>query len=318
MALVEQIERLFDLRRDKSSGWEKPYKPALLLALFDLIERGDFPPDRIVLSEGLVGRYRDYLSVVAGENDRGRIGYPFWHLAGDGFWSLRDRAGNELYRPGRTASRSPSVKAIREQLGHAAFDAGLAAHLCDPLDRDQLREAVIGRYFSRREGEGAAVRAVHGAFFGEHRTAAEEAPAAPEPHPARSAAFARTVKQLYDYRCAASGLCFRLQHGGRDCTIVDACHLVPFHHSGNDHPSNGIALSKDYHWALDQHLISPTYEDAELRWRVSPLLDARLEGHRQLLRLQGQTVLPPTDRTFQPDPLAVRWREERLLGAGGG
>jgi len=43
MALVEPRERLFDLRRDKSSGREKPYKPALLLALFDLIERGDFP-----------------------------------------------------------------------------------------------------------------------------------------------------------------------------------------------------------------------------------------------------------------------------------
>ena len=312
---MEPRERLFDLRRDKSSGREKPYKPALLLAFFDLIERGEFPPDCVSLTDDLVRRYRDYLAVVGGEGDRAGIGYPFWHLAGDELWSLRDRAGNELYVRGRTASQSPSVRAIRKQLGRVAFDAGLSAHLREPLDRDPLREAVIGRYFSRRPGEGDEIREVHRAFFAEGRIAAEDAPAGMGPEAARSAAFARLVKRVYDYRCAAFGLCIRLRHGGREDAIVDACHLVPFHHSGNDHPSNGMALSKDDHWALDQHLISPSLEGAELRWRDSPSLDPFFKGHRQLLDLQNRVVLLPPERAFQPAPEAVRWRRERLLGA---
>ncbi|HKK18665.1 MAG TPA: hypothetical protein VJ952_08280 [Opitutales bacterium] len=35
-----QLGTLYNLKRDRGSGWEKPYKPALLLALIDLIENG--------------------------------------------------------------------------------------------------------------------------------------------------------------------------------------------------------------------------------------------------------------------------------------
>lgn len=38
MSLSSWLERLYDLRRDKSRGGEKPYKPALLLCLLDLLD----------------------------------------------------------------------------------------------------------------------------------------------------------------------------------------------------------------------------------------------------------------------------------------
>lgn len=35
------LERLYNLRRDKSGGHERPHKPALLLAILDLLDRGE-------------------------------------------------------------------------------------------------------------------------------------------------------------------------------------------------------------------------------------------------------------------------------------
>ena len=40
MLTDHQLGQLDNLKRDRGSGWEKPHKPALLLALVDLMERG--------------------------------------------------------------------------------------------------------------------------------------------------------------------------------------------------------------------------------------------------------------------------------------
>jgi putative restriction endonuclease len=83
-----------------------------------------------------------------------------------------------------------------------------------------------------------------------------------------------------------------------------------------DHPTNGIALSKNHHWAFDRHLIAPRFTDTGLAWTVSPLLDDRIEGHRELLDLEGRSVLLPKERKFHPAPEAVAWRAERLMRVG--
>jgi len=31
-----------------------------------------------------------------------------------------------------------------------------------------------------------------------------------------------------------------------------ATHLIPFSESRNDHPTNGLALCKNHHWAMDR------------------------------------------------------------------
>ena len=64
MPLNDLLAKLYNLKRDRGSGWEKPYKPALLLALIDFIERGDAvesaEPNRFALSDELIHRYREY------------------------------------------------------------------------------------------------------------------------------------------------------------------------------------------------------------------------------------------------------------------
>jgi len=93
-------------------------------------------------------------------------------------------------------------------------------------------------------------------------------------------------------------------------TFVDAAHLIPFSESHNDHPSNGIALCKNHHWAMDRNLIAPGDDG---RWHVSPLLkQQRSTGEAALLGLDGQELLPPHDAKFFPAADSLRWRLERL------
>lgn len=307
MPLSELTERLYNLRRDRSSGYEKPYKPALLLSLIDLVERGDFEENRALLTDELIARYGEYLRIVGGPKDQARIEYPFWHLCGDAVWMIFDPAGNPLYRSGEAGSRSPSVKWLRENMGFAAFDEELFHHLNNPVDREFLRNAITSRYFPQQR---EFLRTLVAKFFSGDRQAVEDK-AAYEANPVRNGAFAKTIKEVYDFRCAACGTRFRFQ----ELTLVDACHLIPFSESFNDHPSNGIALCKNHHWALDRHLIAPAPGETRLLWKPSPLLDDRIEGQEELLRLAGKHLLLPRERKFHPNEEAVRWRTERLLGA---
>ncbi|WPJ98084.1 hypothetical protein SH580_10270 [Coraliomargarita algicola] len=41
--IEDLLSKLYNLNRDRGSGWEKPYKPALLLALIDLMSRAIAP-----------------------------------------------------------------------------------------------------------------------------------------------------------------------------------------------------------------------------------------------------------------------------------
>ncbi|MCH7224534.1 HNH endonuclease [Haloferula sp. A504] len=87
-------------------------------------------------------------------------------------------------------------------------------------------------------------------------------------------------------------------------------HLIPFSESHNDHPTNGLALCKNHHWAMDRDLIAPCPDH---RWRVSAVLDPRRStGERELHHPAGQSVLLPKDPAFHPDGEGLAWRCGRL------
>lgn len=119
------------------------------------------------------------------------------------------------------------------------------------------------------------------------------------------------VRELYDFQCAACGLRIRI---GEDLSFVDAAHIVPFSESYNDHPSNGIALCKNHHWAFDNFLIALGMDD---RWIVSPCLHpSRSAGEKDLLQLNDARIISlPTELDFRPSNEHRKWRLERLRSA---
>ena len=66
----EWLERLYNLRRDKRGSHERPHKPALLLAIHDLLDRGQVKANEIALTPELVRTFRRYFDVVRQEDDR--------------------------------------------------------------------------------------------------------------------------------------------------------------------------------------------------------------------------------------------------------
>ena len=95
------LERLYNLRRDKSGSHERPHKPALLLSIIDLLDHGVITGNEVLLSDELVATFKRYFAVVHRENDQPTIQNPFFHLCGDKFWQLVPATGErEIYQEG--------------------------------------------------------------------------------------------------------------------------------------------------------------------------------------------------------------------------
>lgn len=302
------LERLYNLRRDRRGSHERPHKPALLLSIIDLLDRGVITGNEIPLSDELVNTFKRYFKVVRKHDDQPTIQNPFFHLSSDKFWELVPAPGEgPIYRPGE-ASSAPGLAELRRRTLGGRFEAGLWNLLSEPVARHQVREALIARYFPEDREKLAAVAATSAATAAKPDELREE-----ELPPGRDGAFRRTILEIYDYRCAACGVRVLLDQA---VSLVEAAHLIPFNVSRNDKPTNGMALCPNHHWAMDRHLIAPVPASNKRAgiWQVNEKrLDDRIEGQRDLVAIAGKSVIPPSEEKFYPAIESLRWREEHLV-----
>ncbi|TAE88808.1 MAG: hypothetical protein EAZ81_13325, partial [Verrucomicrobia bacterium] len=297
------IERLYSLnvgttRLEEGNPHEKPHKPLLLLAALDLIDEGKAKPDFIPWSQDLRDRFTARFLLVKKHNDQNNPDLPFRYLAGDGFWQAYEADG-----------KTPIQRDIRvADMGKvfARFQAGFEHLIAVQENREQMREALITRYFPQALREELR-----------HRKPIETAKSAAAEEPTeygRSPAFRRTILSIYDHQCAACGLRIRLPHGN-DISFIDAAHLIPFSESYNDHPTNGLALCKNHHWAMDRNIIAP---GPDHHWHVSGVIDPRRStGEKELYELKGKLLLLPKDPAFQPDQGGLAWRFSKIVASCG-
>ena len=285
---------------------ERPHKPLLLLAVFDLIAQGKATPERVVWSRDLRDRFALYFQHVRKRDDQRTPENPFFHLRNEGWWHPF-RNGHYGMQP---LDAPPRVQDTKAGQVWASISSPVAPWMLTAADRLQLRNAIIARYFPH-------ARALLSAHFVEHGLL--ELPQAQETSepdtgsaPGRSAGFRRVILEIYDHQCVACGLRIRVPQRD-DLSLVEAAHLIPFSEpeiGGNDHPSNGIALCKNHHWAMDRFLITPTPNGL---WRVSSIIDARRSnGESELRALDGKPLLKPLDDAFKPAEDALQWRLKRL------
>jgi putative restriction endonuclease len=83
----------------------------------------------------------------------------------------------------------------------------------------------------------------------------------------RGRLFVEEVLDSYERQCAICGQSIRL---GDALIGIDACHVKPIQHFGDDLVTNGVALCKIHHWALDRGAISISEERSLL---ISPKLN---------------------------------------------
>ena len=273
----------------KVQGGRKPHKPCLLLAVIDLVESGAITDGLVQLNPALRETFSEYFAIVAKSDDKDRPDNPFRYL-NTSFWTLKGKGYTkaeidpELFRYMQSSS---DREAMREQLIRKWFP-----------DYQQVLNKRITSYRESNSYERGLREAVAG------MPAVHEAP--PSAY-TRDRAFRRLVLEAYDYRCAASGWRLIVPESR---ILVQAAHLIPHSESQDDDPRNGIALTPNFHWALDQHVIAP---GPDMRWHVSKVVDKRIADNKPLLDLEGQEIIVPGQQSMRPRKDALEWRLERLL-----
>jgi putative restriction endonuclease len=288
----------------ESGRHERPHKPVLLLAVFDALASGKAQPNRVEWSAWLRERFRIYFEQVRSHDDGCTPEFPFYHLKGDGFWlPVSAEPAGEI-----TLAAPPKARDLNTGRVFARFVEGWDVLVANQIFRVGFRDALVSRYFPHARSKLTVHFIEPGMDLGDVGPSVAE-DAIEDELPGRTAAFRRRVVELYDYQCVACGL--RIWLPEHDLTFVDAAHLVPFCETRNDHPTNGLALCKNHHWALDQRLIAP---DLTGVWRVSRQIEARRSrAEEELTRLHGQPLLAPAESAFAPDRRGLQWRFERLL-----
>lgn len=283
------------LRIDRK-GNPAPHKPLLLLTVIEMVEKGVITDPLLPYSGELSFRFLALWPIVAARRTQPpEIWMPFFHLKTSGIWTPLDSGGNETEERRRVAS--------------ARIDPDFFACLQDADFRQQLRLVLIDRYFTD-PNERTALAEFANVRLEEVQALKDEVLRYEVAHRlVREARFRLTVVPAYDYTCALTG--YKLVTAGAG-SIVDAAHIHQFARSNNNDPRNGIALSKNAHWAFDEGLWSLTddYRVVLANGRFCetgplPYLLASFDGKRIHL---------PKNRALWPDPRHLDWHRYNKLG----
>ncbi|MEX0742301.1 MAG: HNH endonuclease [Phycisphaeraceae bacterium] len=308
MSLSHYLNLLTGVRTGRVGGHEKPHKPALLMAMLSMIESGRLAENRITYDPELFELFSGYFNVVRGDGDALNMLDPFWRLKSDDLLAHQAKPGYE--QAIEFQGGAPSVGQLQTMTTFSKLPDELFDLLQDPAACATVRQAIINRYFADKR-DLLEHLAAHERAVGARERMLEEADGQTLPDAAeavRDQAFRRVVLKAYDYRCAACGLRVVVD----DLVLVDAAHLIPWNVSRDDDPRNGMTLCKNHHWAMDRSLIAPT---PGLKWKISPCLDDRVEGQRDLLGLHDRGILLPRALRFHPKPDALKWRDRQLRSA---
>jgi putative restriction endonuclease len=280
-----------------------PYKPALLLAVLEGVEEQAIRDNRIEITPELIMSFKAYCQLLSPGPEYAACPFqlPFFHLQSSGFWHLHARPGRELVL---TSSKSVrSFGHLREVISYASLDAALWDLLVQPLAREEIRQAILVRYFPLtrhyfrpRAGQekldelGRQMLAEPPAVYNRVAADADETEVL-----VRSAVFSREVLRAYQSTCAVSGLQLLSTTGA--APLLDACHIVPWSVSHDDTIGNGLALCPNLHRAFDRHLF---WIDSDYRVRVAEGF-GELSGHDYgIQRFNGQHLRLPKVQAWWP------------------
>ena len=314
MSLATYQDKFSRLVVNIRDGRASPHKICMLLAVLDLARAGALTDNRIFFAPPLLERYARFFDAVRGRGDHRNPYFPFFHLAGTlrgreaSFWHLQPVPGREDALIALRAVGSASD--ILRNVAYVTLDVELFNLLQVPQAIDELSESISKDWFDRglQELQTVVARSTEISRYEQCLRSGLVTQSSEVTRPAyvRNPAFRRVVTQLYDYRCAATGVRFVLPGGE---ALVEAAHIHPFHEAGDDDPRNGLALTPNMHWAMDKNLISP---GPDLRWHVSSAVDARVPDFAMLSELGGKTIFLPVDGMMTPKREVLEWRLERL------
>lgn len=114
--------------------------------------------------------------------------------------------------------------------------------------------------------------------------------------------FRDFVMLAYGYKCAITGRVISY----KKLNNLDTAHIQPKAQAGTFLPCNGIALSKDMHWAFDKGFITISDD-----YRV--IVHDEMKGSI-LSEFDNKSIFVPADPYFQPERKFLKHHREKIFG----
>jgi hypothetical protein len=121
----------------------------------------------------------------------------------------------------------------------------------------------------------------------------------------RNRSFRDLVMYFYEDKCAITGRQLVIEHN-LFCNL-EAAHIFARASGGGSHPSNGIALERNLHWAFDKGFFTLTD-------------DFKVEVHPEamdipyLKEINGKKIFLPEDSRSRPNSDSIKWHREHVFG----
>lgn len=312
--MLSQYLHLFSkLRRDNKFGGA-PHKPVLLLAVLELIRKGQIQTNRISITPELVMEFKSIWSKVVITPHTPNFALPFFHLKTEPFWKLVT-VGNKTI-PITTSNSIKSLNALRESVSYAEIDPELFRLMMNSVKNSVLENTLLEQYFPEtrfrfNSYDQQFLDRLEAQLLNESPTiykkridelkeqlSKEEYE---EELYIRGGLFKREVPKIYGFQCAVSRMHII---SSINAQMVDACHIVPFAVSKDDTISNGISLSPNIHRAFDRGLLTirPDYTV-----KVSQAIAKNKNSPFALGQFDGKPILLPENQIHYPSPENLNW-----------
>lgn len=148
MTFDEFCDRLGHLRRDRSGGVPKPYKPLLVAAVVILVQKGKIRSRNVLLDGGLRSGFRQLLDALYPDwRFDAKPEYPFRHLETDGVWRLIPIDGASAALRAARDARLEAWDVLRH-VACAQLDEGVFRRLATRFeDRVRVLQLLWEAYF---------------------------------------------------------------------------------------------------------------------------------------------------------------------------
>lgn len=320
--LANYIEAFKNIRTDVNrhrwaaiTKYRAPYKPFLLLTIFDLISQGEIKSNLIELTPEFCETFTLYWARIMPPERKSNIAMPFFYLTSDGFWHLVPSPDKERELQTIIERNIPltTVNQINEVTIGAKLDDELFNLIQVKEHRDLLRSILIENYFAPEAKplllEQSQINAEAYRYSLELLKEEYGVRLVPEEikSVARSQGFRIAIVKTYSHRCTTCGIKILTSDGH---TIVEAAHIIPFSISKNDDPRNGLCLCRSCHWGFDEGLISVS---ARYEVITSPQLTTNSNLPSYIVTLAGRGIIHPVEEKFIPDLDNLAWHRKEVF-----
>ena len=121
-----------------------------------------------------------------------------------------------------------------------------------------------------------------------------------------STLFHDLVMHAYNYKCAITGKVIRYKEGKIDLYNLEAAHIKPKAHQGTFLPCNGIALSRDMHFAFDKGFF--TINDD-----YTIVVSEKLKDTWLYKDYNGKKIFVPSEPFYRPQSVFLQHHRDNVF-----